>query len=197
MQFPARNADVYVADMERVEVLEGPQGTLFGGGAQAGVVRYITNKPKLSKFEGRFEGSFGGTSGGSTNASFNAVGQRADRRGQAGRPRSGRRRSSRRLHRQQAVDLHAPSDDLVRTTCAYQGNGNQLTRTSRAARASMTTPRWSKTISTRSTTPVAASRWALQVAPDWDLARSRRPTRSCSHAARSRCRPTRTTTRPC
>ena len=73
MQFPARNADVYMADMERVEVLEGPQGTLFGGGAQAGVVRYITNKPKNDKFEGRLEGSFGGTSGGSTNASFNGM----------------------------------------------------------------------------------------------------------------------------
>lgn len=73
MQFPARNADVYVADMERVEVLEGPQGTLFGGGAQAGVVRYITNKPKLSKFEGRIQGSFGGTVGGTTNGSFNAM----------------------------------------------------------------------------------------------------------------------------
>ncbi len=42
---PARNADIYVADLERVEVLEGPQGTLFGGGAEAGAVRYITNKP--------------------------------------------------------------------------------------------------------------------------------------------------------
>ena len=64
MQFPARNADVYLADIERVEVLEGPQGTLFGGGAQAGVVRYITNKPKYDKFEGALEGSFGGTDGG-------------------------------------------------------------------------------------------------------------------------------------
>lgn len=73
MQFPARNADVYMADMERVEVLEGPQGTLFGGGAQAGVVRYITNKPKTDKFEGRMEGSFGGTSGGSANASFTGM----------------------------------------------------------------------------------------------------------------------------
>ncbi len=73
MQFPARNADVYVADIERVEVLEGPQGTLFGGGAQAGVVRYITNKPKFDKFEGRMEGSFGGTSGGSSNGAFNAM----------------------------------------------------------------------------------------------------------------------------
>ncbi|MBU6251933.1 MAG: TonB-dependent receptor [Alphaproteobacteria bacterium] len=73
MQFPARNADVYMADMERVEVLEGPQGTLFGGGAQAGVVRYITNKPKLDRFEGRIEGSFGGTVGGASNGSFNGT----------------------------------------------------------------------------------------------------------------------------
>lgn len=73
MQFPARNADVYMADLERVEVLEGPQGTLFGGGAQAGAVRYITNKPNVSKFEGRMEGSFGGTAGGASNYSGNAT----------------------------------------------------------------------------------------------------------------------------
>lgn len=73
MQFPARNADVYVADMERVEVLEGPQGTLFGGGAEAGAVRYITNKPRLTEFSGHFEGTFGGTAGGAPNGAFNAV----------------------------------------------------------------------------------------------------------------------------
>src|SRR6185312_12209390 len=41
-QLPGHNLDVYAADLERIEVLEGPQGTLFGAGAQAGVVRYIT-----------------------------------------------------------------------------------------------------------------------------------------------------------
>jgi iron complex outermembrane receptor protein len=59
MQFPSRNVDLFLADMERVEVLEGPQGTLFGGGAQAGVVRYITNKPKLDAFDGNVDASYG------------------------------------------------------------------------------------------------------------------------------------------
>jgi len=71
MQFPARNVDIYIADMNRVEVLEGPQGTLFGGGAEAGAVRYITNKPKLNVFEGHAEGSYGFTAHGDPNASGN------------------------------------------------------------------------------------------------------------------------------
>ena len=40
---PGRNLDVYAADVGRVEVLSGPQGTLFGASSQAGVVRMITN----------------------------------------------------------------------------------------------------------------------------------------------------------
>jgi iron complex outermembrane receptor protein len=55
MQFPARNLDVYMVDMDRVEVLEGPQGTLFGGGAEAGAVRYITNQPNLTRVSGSAE----------------------------------------------------------------------------------------------------------------------------------------------
>jgi len=48
---PGRNLDVYAADLERIEVLSGPQGTLFGASSQAGVVRLITNKPSLSGFD--------------------------------------------------------------------------------------------------------------------------------------------------
>ena len=48
IQVPGRNLDVYVADMERIEVLPGPQGTLFGASSQAGTVRLITNKPKYN-----------------------------------------------------------------------------------------------------------------------------------------------------
>jgi outer membrane receptor protein involved in Fe transport len=52
---PGRNLDVYAADMARIEVLAGPQGTLFGASSQAGVVRMITNKPKLGVTESSVE----------------------------------------------------------------------------------------------------------------------------------------------
>ncbi len=48
---PGRNLDVYAADLQRIEVLAGPQGTLFGASSQAGVVRMITNKPDLAGFD--------------------------------------------------------------------------------------------------------------------------------------------------
>ena len=73
VQFPGRNLDIYLVDMERVEVLEGPQGTLFGGGAEAGAIRYITNKPKLDKTEGNVEASYGVTAHGDPNQSVNAT----------------------------------------------------------------------------------------------------------------------------
>jgi iron complex outermembrane recepter protein len=73
MAFPSRNVDVYMADMERIEVLEGPQGTLFGGGAEAGAIRYITNKPKLNVTEGNVEASYGTTAHGDQNAAGTAM----------------------------------------------------------------------------------------------------------------------------
>jgi outer membrane receptor protein involved in Fe transport len=47
---PGRNLDVYAADLARVEVLPGPQGTLYGASSQAGTVRLITNKPDPTGF---------------------------------------------------------------------------------------------------------------------------------------------------
>ena len=73
MQFPARNNDVYMVDLERVEVLEGPQGTLFGGGAQAGAIRYITNKPKLDATHADVNAGYGITAGGAPNYIANAT----------------------------------------------------------------------------------------------------------------------------
>jgi outer membrane receptor protein involved in Fe transport len=73
MSFPSRNVDVYAADLQRVEVLEGPQGTLFGGGAEAGALRYITNKPKLDIFEASAEAQYGWTAHGSDNVNGHFV----------------------------------------------------------------------------------------------------------------------------
>jgi outer membrane receptor protein involved in Fe transport len=61
---PGRNLDVYAADLERIEVLSGPQGTLFGASSQAGVVRLITNKPDLAGLEASFSGGVSFTKGG-------------------------------------------------------------------------------------------------------------------------------------
>jgi iron complex outermembrane receptor protein len=43
-------------DFARVEVLKGPQGTLYGQGSAGGTIRYITNRPKLDRVEGNVEG---------------------------------------------------------------------------------------------------------------------------------------------
>jgi iron complex outermembrane recepter protein len=66
-QLPNRNLDVYAVDLERIEVLEGPQGTLFGSGAEAGAVRYITNQPKLGATEAEVTGGTGSTAHGGIN----------------------------------------------------------------------------------------------------------------------------------
>lgn len=46
-----------VEDIERVEVLRGPQGTLYGSGALGGTIRMIPNQPALGRFEGRVKAS--------------------------------------------------------------------------------------------------------------------------------------------
>lgn len=67
-----QQVDVFLADMERVELLPGPQGTLFGSSAQAGTLAYVTNKPNNDGVSGDLELSLGTTSGGS--ASYGATG---------------------------------------------------------------------------------------------------------------------------
>src|SRR3984885_14950045 len=54
----------FVFDLNRVEVERGPQGTLFGAGAEAGTVRFITNQPSLTDFSGLARAELGSTVGG-------------------------------------------------------------------------------------------------------------------------------------
>ena len=72
-QLPGRNLDIYAADLERIEVLEGPQGTLFGAGAQAGVLRYITNKPKLNVTEASVSAGYASTAHGDPSSALQAM----------------------------------------------------------------------------------------------------------------------------
>lgn len=70
---PGRNLDIYAADLERIEVLEGPQGTLFGSGAESGVLRYITNKPKIDVTEGNVSAAYEYTAHGDPSSNVQAV----------------------------------------------------------------------------------------------------------------------------
>ena len=72
-QLPHRNLDVYAADLERIEILEGPQGTLFGAGAEAGAVRYITNKPKLNVTEAMVNAGYATTAHGDQSSNVDAT----------------------------------------------------------------------------------------------------------------------------
>jgi len=56
--------DIDLYDLNRVEVLRGPQGTLFGSGSIGGTIRYITNKPNTEGFEGSVEGNLNAIDGG-------------------------------------------------------------------------------------------------------------------------------------
>lgn len=61
-------------DMARIEVLKGPQGTLFGAGSEGGTIRFISNLPKLDAFEGSAQIDLGATDGsGSPNYDFQGV----------------------------------------------------------------------------------------------------------------------------
>lgn len=66
---PGRNLDVYATDLRRIEVLPGPQGTLFGASSQAGTIRYITNKPQLFEFNAGFSAEASFTKDGEMNSS--------------------------------------------------------------------------------------------------------------------------------
>src|ERR1700733_7354933 len=56
-----------VWDLDRVEVLRGPQGTLFGAGAESGTVRFISNQPNLAESSGLARAELSSTEGGGLN----------------------------------------------------------------------------------------------------------------------------------
>jgi outer membrane receptor protein involved in Fe transport len=65
--------DPNLYDLERVEVLRGPQGTLYGSGSMGGTIKVITNQPKLDTLEGSVQGTGSYTDGGGSNYGGNLM----------------------------------------------------------------------------------------------------------------------------
>ena len=63
------NPDLHVYDLDRIEVIRGPQGTLYGAGSMAGTIRLITKKPDPTAFLGDADVSLSQTKHGGTNTS--------------------------------------------------------------------------------------------------------------------------------
>ncbi|MCE2830464.1 MAG: TonB-dependent receptor plug domain-containing protein [Sphingomonadales bacterium] len=65
--------DLGLFDLNRIEVLKGPQGTLYGSGSLGGTVRYILNTPDLNNFEGRMQTRVSTTKRGSESYGIDGV----------------------------------------------------------------------------------------------------------------------------
>jgi outer membrane receptor protein involved in Fe transport len=65
--------DPTLYDLNRVEVLRGPQGTLYGAGSMGGTIKVITNPAEVNSFESTADGTFSSTDGGGNNWAANAM----------------------------------------------------------------------------------------------------------------------------
>lgn len=69
---PSLHYDAVQGDVERIELVRGPQGTLYGSSSMGGVVRYISRDPSTSDFEGNLRADLSETEEGDTNATYSA-----------------------------------------------------------------------------------------------------------------------------
>jgi len=70
---PGVTTDLRLFDIDRVEVLRGPQGTLFGSGALSGAIRMITNTPDSTRFSMSTEEGISHTEGGGSGYAVNGM----------------------------------------------------------------------------------------------------------------------------
>jgi outer membrane receptor protein involved in Fe transport len=65
--------DMGLLDLARVEVLRGPQGTIYGASTMGGLIKYVTNEPDTTRFSGNATIAGSATSHGAPNNTLNAV----------------------------------------------------------------------------------------------------------------------------
>jgi iron complex outermembrane recepter protein len=70
MSYYGGQPDLHLYDIERIEILNGPQGTTFGAGAMSGAIRYVTNKPDVNTFSAGIDLDGGKIDGGQNNQSY-------------------------------------------------------------------------------------------------------------------------------
>src|SRR5258706_1284817 len=70
MSWAGVQPDLHLYDIERIEVLNGPQGTTFGASSMAGAIRYVTNKPDVNAFSAGIDFSGGHIQGGQENWTY-------------------------------------------------------------------------------------------------------------------------------
>jgi outer membrane receptor protein involved in Fe transport len=132
--------DVHVYDIARIEVLRGPQGTLYGASSEAGTIRIITNRPDTSGFYGQVDGELNTVSHGDFGGSLEGFRQRAGQR-------------KRRLR---LVGWYQHDAGYIDKVPAPAPSSPPAT----ATRSSSTIMAWSRTTSTTSTRSAAARRSA-------------------------------------
>ena len=72
MNYSGSQPDLHLYDIERIEVLNGPQGTTYGAGAMSGAIRYVTNKPDLHDFSAGVDTDVGRIQSATTNQTYEA-----------------------------------------------------------------------------------------------------------------------------
>jgi iron complex outermembrane receptor protein len=70
MSYGGAQPDLHLYDIERIEILNGPQGTTYGAGAMSGAIRYITNKPDVKDFSAGVDLDGGKIHGGQNNQTY-------------------------------------------------------------------------------------------------------------------------------